>query len=49
MKDYSAGRIFCKCSTRMHCNGKPVQIGWKRAEGKKEGLAVRGVTQGKVK
>ena len=26
MKAYAAGRIFCKCSVRMHCRGKTVQI-----------------------
>lgn len=26
MKDYTAGRIFCRCSARMHLRGKPVQM-----------------------
>ncbi len=26
MKHYTAGYIFCKCSTRMHCKGKLIKI-----------------------
>ena len=26
MKNYTTGRIYCNCSTRMHCRGKAVKI-----------------------
>jgi len=26
MKDFTLGGIYCKCSARMHCKGKPVRI-----------------------
>ncbi len=26
MKGYTPGRIFCKCSARMHCKGKAIQV-----------------------
>ena len=26
MKDYTAGWIFCKCSTRMHVKGKHIRV-----------------------
>jgi hypothetical protein len=26
MKDYTPGRIFCRCSARMHTKGQAVQI-----------------------
>lgn len=35
MKDYVAGRIFCKCSARMHCRGRHVQI-YERTPKRKE-------------
>lgn len=26
MKHFTHGRIFCKCSARMHCRGKEIRI-----------------------